>query len=358
VDRLQKRVCEPGAIVMDRDRAALPTLGDFCPNDSHQEDDVANFMSCVEQCPYRRPDWRWQLASRLNVDRRLRRRPEFRDPWVQRVRKALRVGTVGARSRSRRREETFVEVVHRACEIHFNRDPLVSAEVQAWILSGSAPAMIADRCGLPVDVVVAFEKLFFDVRHRLEAVGYVLHVVIGPPIRFGFSLDDLGSLWKFCSYTRGPHALDVLLQVFPGGKPRPWPSTFPATPAERRKLIAACKRMVLIRCLRPADMSPADIVRLLILIEWGLVDQEADWVQLSGIGAISKVDVTSHVEPPSEDLDSIAVASCSSPVSVLRGGCTGAGGGGNSDGNRQVEIGPTGLDLSGEPVEPVHRVTA
>ena len=357
MDRLQKGVCEPGAIVMDRDRAALPTLGDFCPDDSHQED-VANFMSCVEQCPYRRPDWRWQLASRLHVDRRLRRRPEFKDPWVQRVQRVLQTHRRGARSRSRRREETFVEVVHRACQIHFNRDPLVPAEVQAWILSGSAPAMIADRCGLPVDVVVAFEKLFFDVRHRLEAVGYVLHVVIGPPIRFGFSLDDLGSLWKFCSYMRGPHALDVLLHVFPGGKPRPWPSTFPATPAERRTLIAACKRMVLTRCLRPADMSPADIVRLLLLSEWGLDDQEAESVNHSGIGPIADIDVTSLVKPRTEDLDSVTAASCSSPVSTLRGGCAGAGGGGNSDGNKQAELGFTCLDQSGEPVELINRVTA
>jgi hypothetical protein len=167
-------------------------------------------------------------------------------------------------------------------------------------------------------VIETYEKLFFDVRHRLEAVSYVLHVVIGPPIRFGFSLDDLGSLWKFVAYVSGPRALDVLLHVYPGGKPRPWPSTFPATPAERRTLIAACKRMVLTRCLRPAEMSPADIARLLLLSEWGLDDQEAESVNHSGIGPIAEIDVTSLLEPRTEDLHSITVASCSFPVSRLR----------------------------------------
>jgi len=212
--------------------------------------------------------------------------------------------------------------------------------------------MVADRCGLPVDVVEAFEKLFFCVRHRLEAVGYILHVVIGPPIRYGFSLDDLGSLWKFCAYMRGPHALDVLLHVFPGGKPRPWPSTFPATPSEQRALIAACKRMVWTRCLRTADMSPTYIVRLLLLRKWFQDVQEAESVNLSGIGPIAEVDVTSLSEPQTEDLDS------SAPVSVQRGGGTGAGGGGTSDGNRQVEAGSTDLDLSGKLIEPAYRVTA
>ncbi len=342
---------------MSLDLAALPTPGNSCPDDSHQGD-VATFMACLDQSPFRRPDWRWQLAAQLHVDRRLQRRPEFRDPWVKRVRKALRVDTVGARLRLRRRDRAFGEVVKHACQVRFHQDPLVPAEVEAWLLTGSSPAMVADQCGLPVEVVETYEKLFFDVRHRLKAVGHILQVVIGPPIHYGFSLDDLGAIWKFCAYMRGPHALDVLLHVFPGGKPRPWPSTFPATPSEQRALIAVCKRMVWTRCFGLADMSPADVVRLLLLNEWGQELHEADCVKLSGIGAISKVDVSSLVEPRAEDLDSITAASCSSLVSILRGGCTGAGGGGTSDGNKQAGAGSTGLDLSGKPVEPAHRVTA
>jgi hypothetical protein len=105
-------------------------------------------------------------------------------------------------------------------------------------------------------------------------------------------------------------------------------------------------------------MSPADVVRLLLLSEWDLDDQEAESVNHSGIGPIAEIDVTSLLAPRNEDLNSITAASCSSPVSTVRGGCAGAAGGGNSDGNQRGEIGPTGLDLSGEPVELVHRVTA
>jgi hypothetical protein len=70
-------------------------------------------------------------------------------------------------------------------------------------------------------------------------------------------------------------------------------------------------------------MSPADIVRLLVLSEWGVDDQEAESVNHSGIGPIGEIDVTSLVKPRTEDLDSITVASCSSPVSGLREGALG-----------------------------------
>jgi hypothetical protein len=105
-------------------------------------------------------------------------------------------------------------------------------------------------------------------------------------------------------------------------------------------------------------MSPADIVRLLLLSEWGLDDQDAESVNHSGIGPIAEIDVTSLLEPRNEDLNSVTTASCSAPVSTLRGGCAEVGGGGNSDGNKQAEVGSTCLDQSGEAVELIHRVTA
>jgi hypothetical protein len=105
-------------------------------------------------------------------------------------------------------------------------------------------------------------------------------------------------------------------------------------------------------------MSQANIVRLLVLSEWGLDDQEIESVNTSGIGPIVEVDLTSFLEPRNENSDGITAASYSSPASTLRGGCAGAGGGGHSDGGKQAEVGYTDLGQSGKPVELVHRVTA
>jgi hypothetical protein len=68
-------------------------------------------------------------------------------------------------------------------------------------------------------------------------------------------------------------------------------------------------------------MSPADIVRLLLFSEWFQDVQEAESVNLSGLGRIAEIDVTSLLEPRNEDLNSVS-------------------------------------DQSGEPVELIHRVTA
>jgi hypothetical protein len=105
-------------------------------------------------------------------------------------------------------------------------------------------------------------------------------------------------------------------------------------------------------------MSSADVVRLLFLSEWGLDDQEAESVNHCGIGPIAEIDVTSLLKPRNEDLNSVTAASCGSPVSTVRGGCAGAGGGGNSDGNKQAEVGFTCLGQLGDLVELINRVTA
>jgi hypothetical protein len=180
---------------------------------------------------------------------------------------------------------------------------LIAAELEAWVLTGSHPELIAERCGLRVEVVLAYEVVYFDVRHLLAAPGYVFHQVIGRPIIDGFSLDDLGPIWKFCAYVRGPHALDILLYVFSGGKPRPWPSAFPATPAQQRALIATCKLMVLTRCVRIADMATDEMARFLFLSNWFQQFDEADSVMSFGIGAISEVDVSSLLGARVEDPD-------------------------------------------------------
>jgi hypothetical protein len=287
----------------------------------------------------------------------MRRRRELKDPWVKRVQEIFRAGKMGMRSRSKRTDRDFAELIDRACQIRFNDDAMVAAEVEAWILSGGPPAMIAERCHLPVEVIQTYSMLFFDVKPRLDAVGYILHVVIGRPLVEGFSMDDLGSLWKFCAYMRGPHALDVLLFVFPGGKPRPWPSTLPATLAERRALVATCRLMVLTRCLKIRDMSAADRGRLILLSQWFERLDEADFVTCSETGAISQVDVSSLLGSRVEDPDG-RIPARSSPQFVPRYLCAGTGGRALSDRITGSGPGVTDLHISTEPSELVRRSIA
>ena len=214
----------------------------------------SNSLLWVAPAGLRPSDWRWQLA-RLSLQKRLPRRPLLRDPWVRRCRSFLRTECNKGQSCRRSRREPSDTVLSGAFGVRFGPDPLVAAELEARVLAGSSPELIGEHCGLSAESVAAYEALFFDVRPLLEATSYILHRVIGRPIIDGFSLSDLGSIWRFFGYMRGRHTLEVLLYTFPGREPRPWPASSPATPEQRARLIEACRGAVLTRCLPRVSSS-------------------------------------------------------------------------------------------------------
>jgi hypothetical protein len=295
--------------------------------------------------------------ARFSLEERLPRRV-LTDPWVKRCAKFLRAGRIEEGLSRTRRIACSDAILKDAARVRFAPDPLIAAELEARVLCNSPPELIAERCGLTADTVRAFEAVFFDVRHLLAATGYIFHQVIERPIIDGFSLDDLASIWKLCAYMRGPHALDILLFVFPGGKPRPWPSAFPATPAQQRALIATCKLMVLTRCVRIADLEPDEMARFLFLSKWFQQVDEADSVMCSGIGAILEVGLASLLEPRTEGQGSITPRSWSLPVDIPCDWRTGIGGKGTPDRTDCPATGYADLHPSGQLHEPTRRVIA
>ena len=159
----------------------------------------------------------------------------------------------------------------------------------------------------------------------LEASGYILHQVVGPSIIDGFSLDDLGSIWKFWGYMRGLVALEVLLFVFQGGKSRPWPSSFRTTPAERRAYVASCKLAVLTRCMRVQELSAADRGRLILLCMRLEQLDEVGHETCFKTGTISPVDLSSLLGSRVEDPDLMipAYGSSASTRAILAAGLKG-----------------------------------
>ena len=226
------------------------------------------FLYCLEPCPFRAPHWRWQLAC-MSLEGNLPRRPELRDPWVVRLKRHLRRGSRNPDSPGpRRRRSSLAATIDSACELRADPDPLIPAEVEAWILADEPNKVVAKQCGLTVPVVAAYEKLFFDVRPRLNSQGYVLHRIIGPQFYQGFSVDDLGPIWKFYAYMQGRYSLELVLFTFPGSRPRPWPASFDVTPKERRCLVNTCRLSVLTKCLKREEATWSHLERLMELSNW------------------------------------------------------------------------------------------
>jgi len=272
------------------DAATVTTIGSNRPLSAGPLSGDAVFatddLSWRRESPFRPVDWRWRLAQRSLVEK-MPRLPETRDPWVRRIAKYLRANQEQSTSSRPRKRSSFDYVLGEAARIRFASDPLIAAELESWILTGNHPGLIAARCGLTVEAVEAYEVVFFHVRPHLQATSYILHRIIGPPIIRGFSLHDLGSIWKFFAYMLGRHAFEVLLYTFPGHKKRSWPASFEATPAEQARLVARCKLAVLTKCIRIDELTPAELFRFLLLNE--RVQRESLETELPGSGlAIGK----------------------------------------------------------------------
>jgi hypothetical protein len=87
-------------------------------------------------------------------------------------------------------------------------------EVQARLLAGQEDAAIADRCELPPGVVGRFERVFFNVRPRLQARDWIRLRAILPEARPpGRPRPDPGAAWRSLGYHGGPRVLDLALAV-------------------------------------------------------------------------------------------------------------------------------------------------
>jgi hypothetical protein len=86
-------------------------------------------------------------------------------------------------------------------------------EVEAWLLAAQTDHEIADRFDLLPEAVALYERLFFDVRARLDATSYILHTVIGPIIPPGRNVPDRTRLQKLLAVRGGPAVLEAVLNA-------------------------------------------------------------------------------------------------------------------------------------------------
>ena len=157
------------------DAATVTTIGSNSPLTAAPLSGDAVFaaddLSWRRESPFRPVDWRWRLAQRP-LKEKLRGRPETRDPWVRRCAKFMRAECVRSQSCRPRRRASSDPILSDAARVRFATDPLVAAELDAWVLAASHPEFIAERCGLNVEVVAAYEAVFFlIVTHFGEGSG-------------------------------------------------------------------------------------------------------------------------------------------------------------------------------------------
>jgi hypothetical protein len=150
--------------------------------------------------------------------------------------------------------------------------PRLAAALEAMVLAGEDGAEIAHHLALTAEAVGWYESVFFDVRDRLDAAGFIVHEVIAGA-RLLQPTDATGHAWRLIGFLSGPVALRRVM------------GTVAATNADE---LVGCRRLGTLDLLEAklsfaAEALPTDklgdLVRALRVVH-GLIDK-ADTAQLT-----------------------------------------------------------------------------
>jgi hypothetical protein len=197
--------------------------------------------------PLRPPAWRWLRAADLWDQGREPSTP-WDDAWV---RKAVALYHVLQQDKAHRERTQRMPPLHQAYRLYKGESPL-RWELEARLLTSEPFEQIAAKCGTTPMVINAYEKVYFNVRDRLQARGYLTNVVLGGDIVVSLKEDDVALILKLYALGGGVVVLETVLDYFRH------PPVLPARPellsaadfkALRRKLLV--KAAIVARALPP-----------------------------------------------------------------------------------------------------------
>ena len=102
------------------------------------------------------------------------------------------------------------------------RQRLLTHFVEARLLARQSVEEVATICGLSVEAVVAYEKIFFQVLGRLKAFLFIIPNAIGIPLgEDELREEDTEKFIKLYAYQKGPMFLEIVLRYFRNGVQMP-----------------------------------------------------------------------------------------------------------------------------------------
>jgi hypothetical protein len=164
--------------------------------------------------PRRPVNWRWQRASlAAHGDYPLSRRRDG-DIWVNRAAKFIREQEICDTELDIAYLSERNPVIYWAHDLWHTQPDAgnpVRSEVEARLLADDPTENIARRVCTEVEIIDAYERLFFNVRERLYNRGYLMHCVLGPSVHLGFQASEYDLVWKLFALLGGPLAVDLMI---------------------------------------------------------------------------------------------------------------------------------------------------
>lgn len=158
------------------------------------------------ECPWCKPDWRWLRASWRNQSRS-RRGERQDDDWTLRAMRCLNAIHREARGRRPYRPEPDLRLAWQIAQPQDWR----RAELEARILADQPVTESSSAMGGSLAVISAYEALFFDVRQRREACGWIIYEVVGLRPWGPLQPQDVGVAWMFLGFLYGAATVDTLV---------------------------------------------------------------------------------------------------------------------------------------------------
>ncbi len=147
--------------------------------------------------------WRWQTAERFASRDPADLTYRF-DKVIEAAMEWIRSSGIGVTANTKTANAV-------ACAVAIDKDPAQRFAIQARLLSRQAFDKVASRCRVSVNVVIAYEQLFFDVSNYLSARSWIL-IHLDPVMDDGHS--NLTSYALKAAYLGGEHVCEAWLEHF------------------------------------------------------------------------------------------------------------------------------------------------
>jgi hypothetical protein len=165
-------------------------------------------------CATRPADWRWRRAGEQLERGDPIKRDRDQDSMI--VIKQFRRSIERADTeRKQAAIENKYPALYAAWEIYtFEEDFHTRSAIEAYILAREPFDIVARKLAIPREVVVEYEKYFFNVGDHLDAPAYISNQVLGRPVQTGLAERHFDLLWKMYGYNAGPKIVDTLITRF------------------------------------------------------------------------------------------------------------------------------------------------
>ena len=160
------------------------------------------------ESPFCPVDWRWRRAE-WRARTKSRANERYDDPWTRLAARHFRK-LQRTHKNITRRQRLDADIV-RAFEISARND-FFRAELDARILANQPIPEISHAVAIPESVIAAYEALFFDVRRRLQASGWIRHYVLGSQCWTSLQPHDVMWIWRYLGFHYGPIAVDYVVR--------------------------------------------------------------------------------------------------------------------------------------------------